>query len=389
MNVLMLTPDAVGSTLLQRLITIYMQLHEYDRPVINLHELTNGLHKYYSPEFNRELLGKKNDKWGYHQSLQEIVTLLDGADHYKTSRLAQYHIKSRQDTVEQQVPFYRYLDDNFFVISCRRRNLFEHAISWVINGFTKKLNVYSQQEKIDTFFGLYQNQFEVTQDQLSSKLHTYKEYIDWSNNNFSIGSYFYYEDHLPQIERYILDLPMFAGQKNRVTWNDTYGIDFAEWNRCHFYGSDLGALALERPAELLQIADASKPLPWMTEKSSISYNLIADHLPVAHKEFMYQHAEQYVQARESIQHMVKLGILVTAVPIKKQTLAEKMYLVKNIDQCIDFYNQWVEHNPGIAEPVTRESLQGRMEVEREIWNPAIALTTDSTVEPLALPPSQL
>ena len=58
MNVLILTPDAVGSTLLQRLLTVYMQLHDFDRHVINLHELTNGLNRYYSPEFNREILGK-------------------------------------------------------------------------------------------------------------------------------------------------------------------------------------------------------------------------------------------------------------------------------------------------------------------------------------------
>jgi hypothetical protein len=65
MNVLILTPDRVGSTLLQRLITIYMQFHEYDRPVINLHELTNGIIKYYSPVFNDEVLGKGvGDEWG-------------------------------------------------------------------------------------------------------------------------------------------------------------------------------------------------------------------------------------------------------------------------------------------------------------------------------------
>lgn len=66
MNVLVLTPDAVGSTLLQRLITVYMQFHEYDKPVINLHELTNGIINYYNQDFNRELLGKPPDreKWG-------------------------------------------------------------------------------------------------------------------------------------------------------------------------------------------------------------------------------------------------------------------------------------------------------------------------------------
>lgn len=74
MNVLILTPDRVGSTLLQRLITIYMTAHEYNKPVINLHELTNGLMKYYSPTFNQRVLGKPNDgkPWGYYQSLNEI-----------------------------------------------------------------------------------------------------------------------------------------------------------------------------------------------------------------------------------------------------------------------------------------------------------------------------
>ena len=364
MNVLLLTPDAVGSTLLQRLITIYMQLHQYNKPVINLHELTNGLVRYYSPEFNQELLGKQHDKWGYYQSLEEIVQLLDTTDHYKTSRLAQYHIIGRNDTLQQQVPFYRYLNDNFFVITCRRRNLFEHALSWVINGLTKKLNVYSQEEKINTFFGLYQDRFEVTQDQLVSKLHTYK-------------------NHLPQIERYILGLPMFAGQTNQVTWEKTFGIDFADWNRCHFYGSDLGALALSKPEEFLRIAHAT-PDPAVPTSSS---NAITEFLPQSHKEFMHKNSDKYQQAQDSIQHMANLGILVGTVPIKKQTLAEKLYLVKNIDQCIDYYNQWVEQNPGIAEPVTRDTLTTRAVSEQTQWNPATALTTDATAAQLAQLPS--
>ena len=42
MNVLILTPDRVGSTLLQRLITVYANLNENQQPLtINLHELTN------------------------------------------------------------------------------------------------------------------------------------------------------------------------------------------------------------------------------------------------------------------------------------------------------------------------------------------------------------
>ena len=77
MNVLILTPDAVGSTLLQRLITIYMQFYQFDQPVINLHELSNGLVKYYNTTFDQEVLGKKEGHWGYHQSLEQIVGLLN------------------------------------------------------------------------------------------------------------------------------------------------------------------------------------------------------------------------------------------------------------------------------------------------------------------------
>ena len=142
MNVLILTPDAVGSTLLQRLITIYMQFHDFDRPVINLHELTNGLEKYYSPEFGREIVSKSRVKnWGYYQSLEDVVKILSDVDHYKTSRLAQYHIKNRNDPIDQQIPFYRYLNENFFVIACRRHNIFEHALSMAINKITKNYSI--------------------------------------------------------------------------------------------------------------------------------------------------------------------------------------------------------------------------------------------------------
>ena len=106
MNVLILTPDAVGSTLLQRMLTIYMQFHDFGRPVINLHELTNGLARYYSPEFNQELVSKYALKtWGYHQSLPQVVEMLSSVDHYKTSRLAPYQsgYALAKTTIDQMV----------------------------------------------------------------------------------------------------------------------------------------------------------------------------------------------------------------------------------------------------------------------------------------------
>ena len=154
-NILILTPDRVGSTFLQRFVTILMNAHKYDRPVIILHELTNGITRYYNSEYNCEILGRCNrvegKRGGYHQSLSEVVDLLSSVDHYKTSRLALYHILQRNDSIAEQVEFYKYLNENFFIISAQRENLLEHAISWVIVTHSKKLNVYSPLEKQNIF----------------------------------------------------------------------------------------------------------------------------------------------------------------------------------------------------------------------------------------------
>ena len=372
MNVLILTPDAVGSTLLQRLITIYMQFHQYDLPVINLHELTNGLIKYYSPDFNREVLGKPNDRpWSYYQSLPEIVELLEGAKHYKTSRLAQYHIRNRQDPINQQIPFYQYLNENFYIISCRRQNVFEHAISWALTKITKKLNVYTPEEKISTFVNLYKDQVEVDPYAMLQSLDDYKEYLQWSENHFSIASYFEYEKHLPRIEQYILNLPIFAGQ-TKLTWKDTYNIEFSDWNRCHYFVSDIGQIAMNQP-------EAFKQLTNSTDKTSavVEYNIksLAKYLPNEHQAFLREHALNYIKTNQSIDRMRELGIMVGNIPIKKQTLAEKRFIIKNFDTCLDLYNTWADSNPTIGKQIDNETLEFVTAQEQGIWKPDAAITS--------------
>ena len=67
----------------------------------------------YSLKFNTDILTKPlKHKWGYYQSLAEITSLLDRADHFKTSRLALYHIVNRKDTIADQLSFYEYLNKN-------------------------------------------------------------------------------------------------------------------------------------------------------------------------------------------------------------------------------------------------------------------------------------
>jgi hypothetical protein len=368
MNVIILTPDAVGSTLLQRLITIYMQFHQYNQPVINLHELTNGIVKYYSPDFNREILGKPRDgKWGYFQSLGEIVDTLESVDHYKTSRLAQYHIRNRQDPIEQQVPFYRYLDENFFVISCRRSNVFEHALSWGLNKFTKKLNVYSAAEKINSFYDIYKNQIELDVTSFVATLNHYKRYIEWCDNNFNVASYFNYETDLVNIEKYILNLPVFANQDKKISWKDTYDLEFSEWNRYHYYASNIGSLVLENK----QVCDDIKLLGNHSEYGNsltTANTQIINQLPQDQQNFIKRHGANYAKTQQSIERMQELGILVTTIPIKKQTLIEKKHMIKNFDQLLDVYNFWVSKNPSIGDTISKESLPLLIEQEKKTWN---------------------
>jgi hypothetical protein len=417
MNVLILTPDAVGSTFLQRLITIYMNFHQYDRPVINLHELTNGLVKYYNATFDQEVLGKKEGAWGYHQSLEEVVGLLSTTDHYKTSRLAHYHIRNRQDSIEQQISFYQYLNDNFYIISCRRHNVFEHALSWCLSKITKKLNVYSGDEKIDTFFDLYKTGIDIDPNSLIQTLNAYRDYTKWCNDHFNVASYFYYDEHLSCIEKYILNLPIFSQQTKLLSWKDNFDMDFDTWNQCRYIESDLGTLALDCPEKFAQLADHTKiakidtkdrlflagyqqaadpswpaistveeyknlPAQIRDEVEKIHQlsgldlmcqvepsKLLSELLPMDHQNFLDQHQHKYQTALTNISTMVDSGVLLSPPPVKKQTLAEKKHIIKNYNHLLEVYNQWIVLNPDMGLPLEESTLEKFAQAERDRWNP--------------------
>jgi hypothetical protein len=402
MNVLILTPDAVGSTLLQRMLTIYMQFHQFDRPVINLHELTNGLAKYYSPEFNQELVGKRSvKKWGYHQSLAEVVDLLDSVDHYKTSRLAHYHIRRRGDTIEQQIPFYEYLNENFYIVSCRRANVFEHALSMTLNHVTKKLNVYDVYEKIDTFYEMYQSGVELDANAFVNQLNAYRQYVEWSEQYFSISSYFNYEQDVPRIEEYILNLPVFAGQSEKITWDKNFGLTFNSWNKMHYARSDIDSLMIENNVDFKQlmlqnqITTVTNTVPeyqqhalnhWPAVNSTqdfknlpaeiklqfaqqkISREGIISLLSQERQQQLDQYKSGYVQAQQTIDQMINLGIIINGPPIKKQTLGEKRKIIKNFDQLTDVYNQWTTQNSDMYLPITDDAIKSEINRESDFWH---------------------
>ena len=374
MNVLILTPDRVGSSLLQRLVTVYMNFHDFDQPVINLHELSNGLIKYYSPVFNKEVLGKPTDRsWGYYQSLNSIAEMLNSVDHYKTSRLAHYHIKRRADSLEQQIPFYNYLNENFFIIQARRKNLLEHALSWCIFNETKKLNVYSHAEKVQTLGALYRERITVDTGTMINYLFIYKEYLEWVDRHFVVSSHFEYEQHLPEIEKYILNLGIFRNQPKKISWGENFGIEFKQWNRCHYLLSDLSGISQQLPApeNQLQLEYQSCNTADI-QLRSIAQSDIALSLGSADQQYLLEHGKNYKTVSNAIDDLVKHKVLTTPIPIKLNTLLEKKLLIKNWDECVSTYNRWMTdpHSKicGLGPVYNESDIDQQVEKEIDHWH---------------------
>ena len=370
MNVLILTPDRVGSTLLQRLITIYLIQKKLDRPVINLHELSNGLEKYYNEVMKQEVLGKpKGTDWGYYQSLPEIIDLLSSVDHFKTSRLAHYHLVNRKDSVNDQIKFYEYLNKNFFIISCRRQNLFEYALSWAINAHSKKLNVYNASEKIDTFKNIYQNGITVSQIGFENYLNNYVSYIEWTDTYFNVQSYFDYDKHIDNVEDYILNLDFMKDATNH-SWEDMFGQRFTDWNTCHRMLPNLVLHNRTDQETTKTISISTRYIPEKTWKqirgpdwpetwkdfgqfqlpvpieNEIKEMLGFQTVQVTDDEYQFlnNNMPAYNSTINNLEKLKEYGFLVTGVPIKLQSLHEKKQVIKNFDECIIWYNSWVAKN---------------------------------------------
>lgn len=343
MNVLILTPDRVGSTLLQRLLTVYANINENYNPLtINLHELTNGLISYHNTKFNQTVLGKKQSMearpqagWGYFQSLETIVDLLDNCGHDVTSRLAHYHIRNRKDSISDQLSFYQYLNDNFYIIACRRKNLFEHAMSWAIAGESKNLNAYSIEQKYEIFNDIHKNKINVQPDVMEKYLLQYNDYQDWVDRHFNVNSYFEYERDLPNIEKFILNLNVFKDKKDLLTWQDKFNINWNDWNRVHYL---LSLVPFDH-----RFSDE--------EKTFIKLNI-----------------NNYSQGRIFVQDLQDDGILMSGIPIKLHTLKEKAELISNIDQCLLSYNKWISvAQPSYAIAYHPETLTQVARLEHASW----------------------
>jgi hypothetical protein len=281
-----------------------------------------------------------------------------------------------------------------------------------LSSFTKKLNVYDAYEKIDTFYQMYQ--LGVTLDPIVfvNQLNAYKLYLEWSEKYFNIGSHFNYEQDVPRLEQYILDLPVFASQSTRITWEKNFGLSFNTWNKMHYACSDINSLELGPGQDLERLVlEKSETIADYQQNAPNNWPAVfstgdVDSLPAVIKQqwvhdvvrregivpFLSQYKQQilgrytegYNRAQQTISQMVKLGIMISGPPIKKQTLSEKRKIIKNFDVLTELYNEWIAKNPNISSPINSYNLENSIQSEHRFWN----FPTDSIESLPVLPPIQ-
>jgi len=297
MNYLILTPDGVGSTILQRLITMALYLEK--QTVMNTHELTNGL-------VHKNGVATKDFTLKYTQNLEQISNIIETSDQETmlVSRLAKYHIDARDDNIEDQKKFFSFLNQYYDKkIMCVRENLFEYAMSWSIRNESGVLNVYDRKDRKKVL-----QVSQVDEDYFIQKCKEYVDYQSWVETYFPNFEIISYESMLINTDSVIGKL---IGFKN--TFKNAFGISLASIikNEYNFFNS----LVNEDNLEVLS-KDKLKAL---------------------------------IKYKQTNKILTDKGIMLGA-PIKNTTLKDKMNQIKNFQQCLNkFYSfaknyNWIDQS---------------------------------------------
>ena len=223
MNFLILTPDGVGSTILQRLLTMTFSLENVN--AVNTHELTNRI----LLEDNIAVHDKRfiGSRWKqmYAQSLPEIESIIrqSSKDTNIISRVAKYHLDNRSEHLgeskELVTNFYKFLNAVYDKkIMCVRNNIFEYALSWSIRERSGILNVYDRDDK-KKVFGIKS----VQEDFFLKKCQQYIDYTYWIKDNFPDTIEISYEDMITNTDAVLEQL---TGFKN--TYKNSFKLELSK-----------------------------------------------------------------------------------------------------------------------------------------------------------------
>lgn len=314
MNYLILTPDGVGSTYLQRALTVYLCSAELD--YCNTHELLNGLAQY-----NGNLY--KNFSLGYTQPVTKICELLQSTSNSLVSRIAQYHITRRlRKNKEDYQQLYDVCNKKFNKIFYCVRDPFEYALSWSIRYNTNTLNVYSVKERIS----VHGEDIKQTLDLVyfNRKLEQYSAYEYWAEDNFDITRAVNYDDNHRNVDSMMKEL---TDLDHNV--KDRFGISLQEYSTVRYLTS-----MYMQTKDKKYLFNKDKTLSALELKQFIQ-RLVPDKLP-------------------------------NEIPVKMNTMQDKQKRVINFDEAVEVYNKWTSTTNSHM-PISSEEVTKRIALESKIY----------------------
>jgi len=338
MNYLVLTPDGVGSTYLQRALTVY--LNSSGLEYYNTHELLNGLALDEDNNLHKVRKGRIAEEKlivGYSQSLEEIVKLIKRNEGNLVSRIAQYHVEDRlagkwpywinslsekgnrdlaeRNKNEDYTEFYDTCRNNYDKIFYCTRDPFEYALSWSIRIITGKLNVYSIKERIETH-GENVTYDDIDLDFMTTKLDQYERYIYWVKDNFKDAVEIKYDDMYTNIDSVLSNITELD-YKMLNTW----GTSLQDYNTLLY-------------------------------KMSMIYNPALDY------------SDKLIEYQKILVKQNKL--FHSGMPIKMTTLQDKSKRVSNFVSCLETYNKWAKGSNEYSE-LSKEQILDKIQKEEQIY----------------------
>lgn len=313
-NYLILTPDGVGSTYLQRALTVY--LHSAGLDYWNTHELLNGLGL---------LEGNLYKDWSfdYSQTIPEICGLLESTSNSLVSRIAQYHITNRlRNNKEDYQQLYDTCNKKFDKIFYCVRDPFEYALSWSIRHNTNVLNVYSVKERINIHGEDIKQTLNL--EYFNRKLEQYSNYEYWAEDNFNITRAVNYDDNHRDVDIMMKEL---TGLDHNV--EDRIGISLQEYSTIRYMTS--------------------------------MYMQTKDKKYVCNRE----QAAGAIQLKKFIQSLVP-NKLPNEIPVKMNTMQDKQKRVINFDEAAEVYNKWTTTTNSHM-PISQEDIAQRISTESKIY----------------------
>lgn len=215
MNYLVLTNDGIGSSYLQRSLTLY--LNSAGIEYWNTHELLNGV-----ACNNGNIYKQWRDNNFELQPVNEIITCLNESTNNIVSRVGLHWAHERNDIST----LYPILRSKYNKILMCKRDPFEYALSWAIRSSEGIGNLY----RVDKKRSLSLN-YDVDMDFFKTKLEEYHKYIYWTMDNFNTQEV-YYNDLQINIDDMMQKI---TGLDHSV--EDKFGISLQNYSRVRYLAS--------------------------------------------------------------------------------------------------------------------------------------------------------